>query len=279
MTNLEEKAIWEDVVFMIQRNTPVGGGPNGPANKPHIALANRTQYLKEQVEKITDDLSRALSSLEDNPAFQANNERIENLQDPKNEQDAATKNYVDAGDGELQNQFNELKEAVSLGWELVGDFTTGCTVSFRNEIVYDDINNKYYCWVGELPHDIAAGTNPVEEITQGKHWLLIDNSNSLVSKVEEIRKMAENALTAIKNSALPQDLTGEAGKLLIVNDEENGYNFINSTTVFYGFRTEGAKLILEINEEKNIAARFSEWFIAPMGCRFSIEKNELLMNI
>lgn len=57
MAKLTENAIWEDEVYMIQRNDPVGGGPNGPVNKPHQSLANRTQYLKENLDILAEQVN------------------------------------------------------------------------------------------------------------------------------------------------------------------------------------------------------------------------------
>lgn len=54
-----ESATWEAGVFQIEIATPVLGGVGGPANTPLLHLANRTLYLKGQV----DTLNTAVSGL------------------------------------------------------------------------------------------------------------------------------------------------------------------------------------------------------------------------
>ncbi len=51
MANLKEQEIFEEGIYQIETTDPVVGGENGVTNKPIRQLANRTKYLKEQVEK------------------------------------------------------------------------------------------------------------------------------------------------------------------------------------------------------------------------------------
>ena len=51
MANLKEQENWEDGVYQIEENDPVLGGENGITNKPLKQLANRTKYLKAEIEK------------------------------------------------------------------------------------------------------------------------------------------------------------------------------------------------------------------------------------
>lgn len=50
MADITENPIWEDGVFQIELDTPVKGGPDGPDNLPHKQLANRTLWLRQQVD-------------------------------------------------------------------------------------------------------------------------------------------------------------------------------------------------------------------------------------
>jgi len=52
MANLPEVAQWEPGIYQIEETDPVQGGPNGIDNLPNKQLANRTAYLKEQVESL-----------------------------------------------------------------------------------------------------------------------------------------------------------------------------------------------------------------------------------
>lgn len=247
MENLNEVASWDDAVYLIQRKDRVGGGVRGIANKPHMALANRTQYLKKAVDENTEALTLTLSASNNNPNFNAQNNRIENLNHPVNKNDSATKDYVDSSDELLQKQLNELKEA-QIGYEHVGNFNDGCKLNIRNEIVYDSATNKFYGWAGNLPHVVLQQTNVVDEIANGQPWLVIENSNEFNAKIESIKQVAQSVATR-----------------------------------FYGFRKEGAKLILEhaghIDNKTLEITDFIEWLIAPGGCEFKIKDKNLLLII
>ncbi len=57
MPNLTETAQWEAGIYQLETTDPVVGGPDGVDNLPHKALANRTQYLKQQVETVGGNLA------------------------------------------------------------------------------------------------------------------------------------------------------------------------------------------------------------------------------
>lgn len=245
MEHLIEEVKWEDEVYLIQRTDRVGGGVRGVANKPHGELANRTQYLKKEVDNINSALENTLSTAKDKLNFDARNYRIENVGKPEKKGDAVNKEYTDKADNNLQKQVNQLKEA-QIGYESVGNFQTGCTLNTRNEIVYDEQTKKYYAWAGNLPYKVVPKTNVIDEINNGKPWLVIENSNEFIAKIESIKQIAQSVATQ-----------------------------------FYGFKKDGAKLILEIvgnidNKTLHIS-EFLEWVIAPGGCEFIVNDKELLM--
>lgn len=245
MEHLIEEVKWEDEVYLIQRTDRVGGGVRGVANKPHGELANRTQYLKKEVDSINSALENTLSTAKDKLNFDARNHRIENVGKPEKKGDAVNKEYTDKADNDLQKQVNQLKEA-QIGYESVGNFQTGCTLNTRNEIVYDEQTKKYYAWAGNLPYKVVPKTNVIDEINNGKPWLVIENSNEFLAKIESIKQIAQSVATQ-----------------------------------FYGFKKDGAKLILEIvgnidNKTLHIS-EFLEWVIAPGGCEFIVNDKELLM--
>lgn len=247
MEHLIEEVKWEDEVYLIQRTDRVGGGVRGIANKPHGELANRTQYLKQEVNNIKSALENTLSTATDKLNFDARNHRIENVGKPEQKGDAVNKEYADTANDNLQKQVNKLKET-QIGYESVGNFQTGCTLNTRNEIVYDEQTKKYYAWAGNLPYKVVPKTNVIDEINNGKPWLVIENSNEFLAKIESIKQIAQSVATQ-----------------------------------FYGFKKDGAKLILEIvgnidNKTLHIS-EFLEWVIAPGGCEFIINDKELLMVI
>ncbi|WP_146113176.1 phage tail protein, partial [Haemophilus influenzae] len=51
MAGLNETNKWETEIYRIEENDPVHGGEDGITNKPIKQLANRTKYLKTEVEK------------------------------------------------------------------------------------------------------------------------------------------------------------------------------------------------------------------------------------
>lgn len=56
MANLNEEPVWEAGIYQFETNDPVEGGPEGIDNKPTRQLANRTAYLKEEQDKIKEDV-------------------------------------------------------------------------------------------------------------------------------------------------------------------------------------------------------------------------------
>lgn len=91
MTGLVEQAIWDADVYQIEQTDPVVGGPpnlaqgQGITNVPHQALANRTAWLKAQIEALQqtlqditngapgamDTLNELAAALGDDPNFAA----------------------------------------------------------------------------------------------------------------------------------------------------------------------------------------------------------------
>ncbi|WP_195911470.1 phage tail protein, partial [Haemophilus influenzae] len=65
MAGLNETNKWETEIYRIEENDPVHGGEDGITNKPLKQLANRTKYLKTEVEKryIAQDASTTQKGL------------------------------------------------------------------------------------------------------------------------------------------------------------------------------------------------------------------------
>ena len=55
MANLPESASWDAGVYQLETTDPVLGGPNGKSNLPLKNLANRTAYLKAQVDVLSEN--------------------------------------------------------------------------------------------------------------------------------------------------------------------------------------------------------------------------------
>ena len=65
MANLRETATWESGIYQLETTDPVVGGVDGISNKQAIQLANRTGYLKSEVEALKSDASAKLASKRD----------------------------------------------------------------------------------------------------------------------------------------------------------------------------------------------------------------------
>ncbi|ELU8418664.1 tail fiber protein [Salmonella enterica] len=62
MGKLTEITQWEDDIYQLETSDPVVGGPDGVSNKPQKQLANRTQWLKQQMESTSDALAEHAKS-------------------------------------------------------------------------------------------------------------------------------------------------------------------------------------------------------------------------
>lgn len=65
MANLKENAAWESGIYQLETTDPVVGGADGISNKQAIQLANRTGYLKGEVEALKSDANAKLASKRD----------------------------------------------------------------------------------------------------------------------------------------------------------------------------------------------------------------------
>ena len=63
MSDLDESPVYDPGVYQIETNDLVVGGPTGIANKGNVNLANRTTWLKQQVDNLNDFISGGESFL------------------------------------------------------------------------------------------------------------------------------------------------------------------------------------------------------------------------
>ncbi|MEG9499898.1 hypothetical protein [Mannheimia indoligenes] len=78
MANLKETAEWIDGIYQIEKNDPVVGGEGGISNRQAEQLANRTGYLKKELEKRATTESPVLTGTPTapTPAQSVNNQQI-----------------------------------------------------------------------------------------------------------------------------------------------------------------------------------------------------------
>lgn len=65
MANLKENAAWESGIYQLETTDPVVGGADGISNKQAIQLANRTSYLKDEIETLKSSSLTALTNKRD----------------------------------------------------------------------------------------------------------------------------------------------------------------------------------------------------------------------
>ena len=65
MANIKEEKTWEEGIYQLEVTDPVVGGIDGISNKQAKQLANRTGYLKEQIENDKNSVDTALAKKRD----------------------------------------------------------------------------------------------------------------------------------------------------------------------------------------------------------------------
>lgn len=65
MANIKEEKTWEEGIYQLEVTDPVVGGIDGISNKQAKQLANRTSYLKKQLENDKNSIDTALAKKRD----------------------------------------------------------------------------------------------------------------------------------------------------------------------------------------------------------------------
>lgn len=65
MANIKEEKTWEEGIYQLEVTDPVVGGIDGISNKQAKQLANRTGYLREQIENDKNSVNTALAKKRD----------------------------------------------------------------------------------------------------------------------------------------------------------------------------------------------------------------------
>ena len=113
--------------------------------------------------------------------------------------------------------------------------------------------------------------------TANKFDQAINSAGKQATKAQHYAQKAENIAGGLN---LPHNLRGQAGKLLAVNQSEDGYDTVQSKTVFYGLRKQDKKLIVETGNGLFDIKRFCGWIVTLQGVKFSIADNgHLFINI
>lgn len=137
--------------------------------------------------------------------YDAENRRIENLDNPSDDEDAVTKQYTDINDAKLYEAINKLAENIIQGWIIVKSFQHGATLTLKNQILLNENDGRYYRWLGVFPKIVPANSTPDSAGGFGENaWVLvtIDNTQFLPLTGGDL----EGPLTINRN---PLTLVGE----------------------------------------------------------------------
>lgn len=113
--------------------------------------------------------------------YDAMNNYIHNLKDPRDPQDATTKKYTD----DLYNQFSNLLGTIIdtienglYGYNAKRSFELGNTLNYPNDILYWESESEYFRWDGALPKVVPPGSTPSSTggIGSGK-WVSVGDAS------------------------------------------------------------------------------------------------------
>ena len=63
MADMNETPSWDDKIQIIGRTERVSGGQDGVANRPLKQLANRTRYLKQGADKVSQQMQQKVGAV------------------------------------------------------------------------------------------------------------------------------------------------------------------------------------------------------------------------
>ncbi|HII3743554.1 TPA: phage tail protein, partial [Pasteurella multocida] len=138
MAGLKETEKWENEIYRIEENDPVHGGEDGISNKPIKQLANRTKYLKTEVEKryIAQDASTTQKGLV----------QLDSSTDSNDEDKAATPKAVNAVKALVTAVRNALNNYIPNSKKSDADNSTSSdtiATSYAVKKVRDIVENRF----------------------------------------------------------------------------------------------------------------------------------------
>lgn len=138
-------------------------------------LRNQGKFFAEVHEDAFDKLTMLIQQSNSSfglalkkPSFVANyydalDNYIRNLRDPKKPQDAATKKYTDDLYLYVRTMFETIVDTLEnglYGYNTKRSFEDGNTINYPNDVLLLESEGEYYRWDGPLPKEVPPGSTP-----------------------------------------------------------------------------------------------------------------------
>jgi hypothetical protein len=144
MAAITESALWTNDIYRIEENDPVEGGEAGVDNRPHKDLANRTLWLKQQVETNNQAITAAQTAISNETTARTNADTA--LQTAINNEATARTN----ADTALQTAINNETTARTNADTALQTAINNLTLSILNKV-----------WpIGSVYENAVDGRNP-----------------------------------------------------------------------------------------------------------------------
>lgn len=172
MVAITEQAVWVDEIRQIEANDPVQGGENGIDNIPHQQLANRTAFLKSEIDEAKGQipegetvslasLLQMIKELQDKPA-----PTITQYMIPLGAIIEFSKEFTDG---------NAVAIAMGYGsWERFGEGLV--LIGSTTQAVTDTSNNSMTFTVGDVGGEYKHQLS-IEEMAEHNHSLDFNSTN------------------------------------------------------------------------------------------------------
>ncbi|WP_406705413.1 tail fiber protein [Sodalis sp.] len=204
MSYLKESPAWEDGIYQIETSDPVLGGPEGITNRPPRELANRTAWLKQQLEGTQAALEAHANS--------------------RNHPDAtlAAKGFV-----QLSNATYSQDETTAATPRLVNDRVNAVVGNAPSDL---DTLKKLAQAISNNPKFAESVTQLLsQKLAKNENGADIPDKNQFIKNLglTETVDCAKNALDKRTGGTVKGDIISQGGQLLLKGDNRKHLGFHN----------------------------------------------------